>query len=309
MIRGRATLLIASLAAAGLFVGSGACLVAPGEVAVVRRAGRLVLPPWEPGLHWRLPFGIDRVDRVRALEVRQLTIGLSGPASTDFEPSTGEFMTGDLNILQVQATIQYRAADPAEYVLRAEKVEPLLASAAEAALTRAVAFRSVDAVLRTERQTVAQDVERDLQSTAKAHRLGVAILEVNLTDTRPPFEVQADFASAQSAESQRDRRINEAKSYAETTATVAQSKAQAILEAAHAAAKRRILTASAQAERFGALLAETQRAPSLTIRRIYIESLQALLDRVKAKIVLPPGDSVDLTVLGNQDAPAGIQGK
>jgi len=304
MIRVRAILLIAFLAAVVLFVGSGVCLVAPGEVVVVRRLGRLVDPSWGPGLHWRYPLGIDRVDRVLALEVRQLTIGLSAPASTDFEPSAGEFMTGDLNLLRVQATIQYRAANPADYVLRAEQLEPLLSRLAEAALTRAMAARSVDGVLRSERQAVAQDVERGLQSTSEAYHLGVAILGVNLTHTRPPGEVEADFAAAQSAESQRERRINEARSYAETTATTARSRAQAILEAAHAAAERRTLTTSAQAERFCVLLAEAQRARSLTIRRIYIESLQALLDRVKAKIVLPPGDSVDLTVLGSQDEPA-----
>jgi modulator of FtsH protease HflK len=185
----------------------------------------------------------------------------------------------------------------------------LLSRLAEAAVTRGLASRKVDGVLRSERQAVAEIVKRDLQSTSEAYRLGVAIVGVNLTDVRPPEEVEADFAAAQSAESQRDRRINEAKSYAEITATTARSRAQVILEAAHAAALRRKLTTSAQAERFGLLLAEAQRARSLTIRRIYIETLQALLDRVKGKIVLPPGDSVDLTVLGSPDSPTRMPGK
>jgi modulator of FtsH protease HflK len=309
MIRARAVIPIALLAAFVLLVASGVCLVAPGEVVVLRRLGRLVDPVWEPGLHWRFPLGIDRVDRVRSLEVRQLTIGLSGPASADFEPSAGEFMTGDLNLLRIQATVQYRVANPADYVLRVEQLEPLLSRLAEAAVTRGLASRKVDGVLRSERQAVAEIVKRDLQSTSEAYRLGVAIVGVNLTDVRPPEEVEADFAAAQSAESQRDRRINEAKSYAEITATTARSRAQVILEAAHAAALRRKLTTSAQAERFGLLLAEAQRARSLTIRRIYIETLQALLDRVKGKIVLPPGDSVDLTVLGSPDSPTRMPGK
>ncbi len=309
MIRIRLLVPIALLTAVVLFVGSGVCLVAPGEVVVVRRLGRLIDPAWGPGLHWRYPCGIDRIDRVLALEVRQLTIGLSGPASADFEPSAGEFMTGDLNLLRVQATVQYRAANPADYVLRAEPLEPFLIRLAEAALTRAMASRSVDGVLRSERQAVAQEVARDLQATSAAYQLGVAILGVNLTDTRPPLEVEADFAAAQSAESRREQRINEASTYAETKATTAKSQAQAILEAAHAAAKRRALTTSAQAERFCVLLAEAQRARSLTMRRIYIESLQALLGRVKGKIVLPPGDSVDLTVLGGQNEPARKPGK
>ena len=250
-----------------LFAGSGVCLVAPGEVVVVRRLGRLLDSPWEPGLHWRFPLGIDRLDRVRALEVRQLTIGLTGPASADFEPSAGEFMTGDLNLLRVQANVQYRAASPADYVLRAEHLEPLLASLAEAALTRTLSASSVDGILRSERQAVAVAVEREIRLMAATHHLGVAILGVNLTDARPPGEVEPDFAAAQSAESQRDRRVNEARSYAETTDTTARSQAQAILEAAHSAALRRKLTASARAERFLVLLAEARHARSLTMRQ------------------------------------------
>jgi membrane protease subunit HflK len=304
MIRARILLLIAVVAAAALLVASGLCSVAPSEAVVVRRLGRVLVPAWGPGLHWRWPLGIDRIDRVRALEVRQLTIGLRGPAPSDFEPAAGELVSGDLNMVLTQATIQYRVADPSDYVLRAEQREPLLYRLAEAALTRAIASRSVDGVLRCERQAVAQDAERVLRSRVEALHLGVAILGVNLTDARPPVEVEAEFAAAQSAESQRDRRINEAKSYAETTATTALSQAHAIGEAASADAKRRTLTATAQAEAFQVLLAEAQRAPSVTIRRIYIESLQTLLDRVKSKIVLPPGDSVDVTVVGSQDAPA-----
>jgi membrane protease subunit HflK len=292
------------LAIAALVVGSGVCLVPPGEVVVVRRMGRVLDPPWGPGLHWRYPLGIDRIDRVLALEVRQLTIGLAGAGTADSEPSAGEFMTGDLNLLRMQATVQFRVAKPVDYVLRVEQVEPLLSGLAEAALTRALACRSVDGVLRSQRQVIAQDVERDLQKTSEACRLGVTILGVSLTDARPPGEVEADFAMAQSAESQRDRRINEARSYAETTATTAQSQAEKILESARAAATRRTLTASAEAEHFKALLAEAQRSRSLTIRRIYIESLQELLNQVKGKIVLPPGDSVDLTVFGIQNEPA-----
>jgi membrane protease subunit HflK len=233
-----------------------------------------------------------------------LTIGLSGDDSSEFDPSAGEFMTGDLNLLRMQTAIQYRVADPVKFVLRAEQVEPLLSRLGEAALTRALGFRSVDGVLRSERQAIARDVERELQKATSNCQLGVAILGVNLTDARPPGEVAADFAAAQSAESHRDRRINEARSYAETTGTTARSQAQKSIEAAHAAATRRTLTAKAQAQHFNSLLAEALRARDLTIRRIYIESIQALLDRVKNKVVLPSSDSIDVTVLGTNEEPA-----
>jgi membrane protease subunit HflK len=287
-----------------LFAATGWCVVAPGEVVVVRHWGRVIEPPWGPGLHWRYPLGIDQLARVRNDSVRQLTIGLAGPAGPSDEPGAGEIITGDLNLLKIQATVQYRVANPAQYMLSALKVEPLLSKSADSGLARALAERGVDAVLRSERQAIARDAARDLQTFSDHYLLGVTILGVSLTDARPPAEVEADFAAAQAAESERDRRINDAKNYEDTTATAAQSAAEAKLEAAHAAADRRTLTARAEAERFTVLLAEAQRSRSLTMRRIYIETLQSLLDRVQNKLILPPGGDIDLTLLGVKDQSA-----
>jgi membrane protease subunit HflK len=275
--------------------------VAPGEVVVVRRLGRLIEPPWNPGLHWRFPLGVDRLDRVAALAVRQFQLGQDGPADANREPSSGELLTGDLNFLRVQATVQYRVRDPANFVLRAERVEPILIRAAEAAIAAALSHRGVDAVLRVERQQVADLAQRDLQLAADRLALGVTILGVSLIDTRPPAEVAADFAAAQAAESERDRRTNDAWTYMEVQATTAASEGRAAIDAGRAAAERALVSARAEAQHFLALFAAAQRSRSLTVRRLYIESIQALLDRVKRKLILPPGESIDLTVLGLPD--------
>jgi modulator of FtsH protease HflK len=295
-----ATLGIVLSVAAALVAATGFCMVAPGETVVVRRFGRLVEPSWSAGLHWRFPPGIDRLDRVRSDAVRQLTIGSAGESGSnpDFEPSTGEAMTGDLNLLRIQVTVQYRVARPVDYVLHSDDAEPLLLRSAESSVSRALAVRGVDAVLRSDRQAIALDIDRDLQEISDRYQLGVTILGASLTDARPPSEVEADFAAAQSAESQRDRRINEANSYNETTTALAQSKGRAMLEIAHGSAERRILTVRAQAQRFNVLQAEAEQSRSLTMRRLYIETLQGLLAGVKSKLVLPPGDAIDLTVLG-----------
>jgi membrane protease subunit HflK len=293
------TLLLVATGAVVAVVGTmGWFVVAPGEVVLVRRLGRLVGPPWGPGLHWRFPLGIDQIDRVRSDAVRQITVGLAEAAAPDVEPSAGEVLTGDLNLLRFQATVQYRVAGPVEYALRAEKVEPLVARAAEASVTRALAVRGVDAVLRTDRQAIAREVERELQSITDRYQSGVSILGVSLTDARPPNEVVAAFASAQSAESERDRRVNEALGYDETTTTAARAAAIAKRDAAYADAQRTILLAHADAQRFHLLRAEVESARSLTERRLYIETVQSLLSGVKRRIVLPHGENIDLTVLG-----------
>jgi membrane protease subunit HflK len=281
-----------------LALASGLCMVAPGEVAVVRRFGRLIEPPWGPGLHWGLPLGIDRLDRVRSDAVRQFTIGHSGPAAVDQEPSSGEVLTGDLNLVQIQATVQYRVANPADYLLRIEQVEPLLVRTAEASLSRSLGHRGIDAVLRSERRRIAEEAQADIQAAVDRLPLGVTILGVSLTDSRPPVEVAAEFAAAQSAESLRDRRINDATTDAAVKLTAASARARSMLDAAHADSERMIQHDRAEAQRFLALATEAGRSRGLTIRRLYIESLQSLLDRVKRKFIMPDGDTPDLTVLG-----------
>lgn len=295
------TRIVAGLALVLVLVGivaSGFVSVAPGEVAVVRRLGRVVGPPWGPGLHWRLPLGIDRVDRIATDAVRRITVGQAAPASADREPSAGEFLTGDLNLLRVEATLQYRVSDPIAVAIQGERADELLPSAAEAALSRALGRRGIDAALRSDRLRIAQETREDLQAIADSHDLGLRILGVSLTDARPPSEVAADFAEAQAAESRRDDRIQVARAHEAVQHATATALGGAIRESARAEAGRTLLAARAEADRFLVLLAEANKAPDLTLRRIYIESIQAMLAKVRRKLVLPPGQVPDLTVLG-----------
>jgi membrane protease subunit HflK len=283
---------------AGLIVATGLCRVAPGEVVVVRRLGRPLDQPWGPGLHWHMPLGIDRLDRVQSDAVRQFTVGQAGPAGVEQEPSEGEGLTGDLNLVRIQASVQYRVASPRDYVLRSEQVEGLLIRTTEASVSRALARRGVDPVLRSDRRRIADEVEAEVQSASDSLSLGVKVLGVSLTDVRPPLEVAADFAAAQSAESLRDQRINQAKTYEAVELTAADARGRAIRESAHADAEKSVLRAQADARRFLALLAEVARSRQLTMSRLYVESLQSLLDRVKRKLILPAGDATDITVIG-----------
>jgi membrane protease subunit HflK len=284
-----------------LLAASGLHAVRPGEQVVVRRFGRVVEPAWGPGLHWGLPPGINRYDRVRTDEVRRLNVGLADAPEDGADPSAGEFLTGDLNLVRIQAVIQYRVDRPAEFLVRGAGTEDLLGRLAEASLSGSLARRGIDPVLRGDRPRIAGEVERALKDAIEHHRLGLAILGVSLTEARPPGEVAADFVAAQSAESRRDRRVNEARTYAETTATAAKAASHAQLDAARAAAHRQVVESRAQVQRFLALAAEARRSRALTIQRIYLDSMKSLLNQVRRKVVLPPGDAVDLTVLGIEE--------
>jgi modulator of FtsH protease HflK len=279
-------------------VATGWVEVAPGEVVVVRRLGRVVPAPWTPGPHLGWPFGLERRVRVRTDEVRRLQVGLAGIAGPDVEPGSGEYMTGDLNLLRARSVVQYRVSDPVAFVTRSEAIEPILVRLSESSLARALARRGIDAALRLDRATIALDVASDLARSIADDRLGVTILGVSLTDARPPGEVAPDFAAAQAAQSERDRRVNEAKSYAATTLTAARSEARARIEHAHGQADRVVLIARSKADRFLALQAEAGRSRALTVRRLYLDALRDLWPRVKRKLVLTPDEPVDLSILG-----------
>ena len=286
------------LAALGYAV-SGWVVVAPGELAVVRRFGRLTARPWGPGLHMGAPRGIDRLTRVRTDEVRRLRVGLATTLDARDDPGAGEFLTGDLNLLRAEATVQYRVDDPAAFTLRTGDVEPILHRLAEASLSRALARQGIDATLRDGRVTAARQTASALDLAARRYGLGVEVLGVSLTDARPPTEVAADFAAAQSALSDHDRRVNEAHTYAAKAAVESKAVAQARIERAKGQADRKLTLARSRAGRFLALLAEAAKDRRRTVRRLYLEALRDLWPRVGRKLVLTPDEPVDLSVIGS----------
>ena len=280
------------------WAATGWKVVAPGEVVVVRRLGRILPTPWAPGPHLGWPLGLDRTTRVRTDEVRRLAIGLAGAPGPDDEPGAGEYLTGDLNLLRARGIVQYRVGDPVAFTLRAAEIEPLLTRLAEASLSRSLSRRGIDDALRNGRAEVARDVESDLARAVGSYRLGVDVLGVSLTDAAPPSEVAPDFAAAQSARSERDRRINEAKTYAATLLPASQATARATTEQARARSDRAVALARARAGRFLAMLVEVDRSRSLTVRRTYLDALRELMPRVRRKLVLTPDEPVDLSVIG-----------
>jgi membrane protease subunit HflK len=276
---------------------TGLVVVAPGEVVVVRRFGRVLREPWSAGPHLGWPGGIDRRTRVRIDEVRRIEIGRAAAPGADEEPGTGEFLTADRNILRARAVVQYRVDDPVRFVLAGE-IEPALARLAESGLAAALAGVPIDAALGPGRAEVARQAAARIARGAERLGLGVAVLGVSLTDARPPAEVEPDFAAAQSARSERDRRIVDARASATTLRTAAEAESRARLDAAHADATRSVRLALARAERFLALLAEANGARRLTVGRLYRDTLRDLLPRVRRKVLLTPEEPVDLSLFG-----------
>jgi membrane protease subunit HflK len=276
---------------------SGWRTVEPGEVVVVRRWGRVLPATWGPGPHWSWPLGIDRLSRLRIDEVRRLELGridLDGPLDA---PGSGEFLTGDRNIVRARGVVQYRVSDPVAYVVRSADLEELLTRVAEASLARALASRPIDAALRDGRAELARDVQESLGRSLDSLGLGITILGVNLTDARPPIEVEPAFAEAQSAQSERDQKIHEARSLGGRLQPAARASAEGLLDASKIDANRKVALARAEADRFTRLLAEAVRSRSLTVRTLYRDTLRYLLPKVRRKVLLTPDEPVDLGII------------
>ncbi len=276
---------------------SGLVVVDTGEVMVVQRLGKALATPLRPGLHWSLPLGLDRLDRVRTDEIQRLVLGGAGIPDAAEAPGLGEFLTGDLNLAGVEAIVQYRVADPTAFVLFGERVQEFLKEAAAARLSQALASRTIDEALGDERLAIATELLNVLSGDLDKARVGLEILDVSLADVQPPWEVAPAFDEAQSARSQADQRLEEAKGYQTRTLAVAHAEAQTRLDRAEAASHRAVTLAKAEADRFQALRQSLSGHRALAIRRLHETTIRERLAEVGQTILLTPNEPIDLSII------------
>jgi membrane protease subunit HflK len=287
-----------------IYLASGTSIIQPDEVGIVRRFGAVLRENWEPGLHWGLPWGIDRVDRIKINQTRTISIGASGPAQAPLlrapDPAADDFLTGDLNLVTAAALVQYRVRDPFVYLFRSRDLELSLAALSESALTRVFAGRSVDELLTTGRSEVAAGLTRVIQALADQDRLGVSIVAVRLGRVVPPAAVAPAFADAARARSDRRQAIIRAQEYRDRTQSDARSQAREIADAAAGRFDRIVQPARGEAARFTQVLAEARMAPSAFRHRHFLETIGELVPRFRRMVVVPSGQDLDVTLFGDE---------
>ncbi len=276
---------------------TGLHFVQPDEQLVVRRFGRLLDAPLEPGAHFGLPWGLDRVDRFKPREVKRVTVGPLNLGGEAVGADRSQFLTGDRNLVIVRATVQYTIDNPADYLFRATGADRLVASAGEAALSLALAGVGVDQAMTLGKRQLGISVRSRLQELVDDYRLGVAIRSVDVGGVEPPPEVAEAFDNVISALREREREVNLARGYADRTLAEARADAQRSLDQSRAYSDRQVLQAQGDAERFLNLLAEYQRFPELTANRMYLETIAETLPRFRAKLIIDSGAPLDLSIL------------
>jgi membrane protease subunit HflK len=287
------------------YAATGLTIVRQDEVGVVRRCGAVLAEPWGPGLHWGFPWGIDRIDRVQTGQTRVLTIGArdneGAPLTAAPNPETDDFLTGDLNVVTARAIVQYRVSDPVKYLFTARSCDRILKAAAESALTRALTGNGVDDVLTTGRGEIAEATRRAIQEQADGHALGVSIRAVRLGRVAPPTPVAPAFADAARARSDRRQVITRAEEYRDRAQADARGRAREIADQAAGRYDSLVQNARGEADRFTLVLAESKKNAEATRRRLYLETLAELFPRFRRKVIVAPGEELDLGLFAEEE--------
>ncbi len=289
-------------AAVAVWAVLGLYFVPTEEQAVLTTFGAIADDQVTPGVGWHWPWPVGEVHKLKVRELKRAFIGgeLADEANAlPADPLLSQFLSGDQNILNVRAVVQYSIAEPASYLFRASNPDLAVANAVEAALERQVSTRAVDDVLTTEKIAIQEAVRSTAQDLVDRHGLGVAISTVNIRSVAPPPEAADAFRDVASARADSARIVNEAEGYANDVLPRARGQAQQMLLASQGYRERRIQEARGDAARFDRLAVEYRRNPDVTRSRLLLEAMEEILPRLK-KTIVDEGGNLDLNLVRRQ---------
>ena len=272
-------------------VWSSIYTVPSDSVAVVQRFGKY-LKEVNPGLHFKLPFGVDvatilPVKRQLKQEFGFSTPGATNPWQNSREPDREtQMVTGDLNAALVEWVVQYRISDPEHFLFNVREPHETLRAVSESVMREVVGDRTVDEVITVGRQEIEIEALARMQALATRYEMGVSIDQVQLKNINPPGPVQASFNEVNQAQQEKERLINEARRGYNKVIPLAEGEKDQRIREAEGYRLKRINEAEGDVARFNAVLAEYLKAPEVTRRRIYLETLQAVMPVLRSKVIV-----------------------
>lgn len=263
------------------------------SVAVLQRFGKYThdVPP---GLHLKFPLGIDSATIVPVKRQLKQEFGFATPGATDpYQTPRAQdrnretqMVTGDLNAALVEWVVQYRIAAPFKFLFEVREPSETLRYVSGSVMREVVGDRTVDEVITVGRQDIESEALIKMQELSTKYAMGISIDQVQLKNINPPKPVQESFNEVNQAQQEKEKLINEARrDYNKVIPLALGEKDQRIREADGYRLKR-INEAEGDAARFNALYAEYIKAPEVTERRIYIETMQAVLPGIRSKIII-----------------------
>jgi HflK protein len=294
----------AAYTAIALAVLSGFYTLRPDEIGVIERFGRKVLPYREPGLHYQLPWPIERLTRIQARRIRVVEMGFrSTTATPEAEPAAYEWnvqhrsgrfqkkpeeslmLAGDQNMMEVNAVVHYRISRPDDFLFGQLDGDATVRTASEGALAAVAGTTSLDDILTSGRRQIEVRMKAEIQSRLDRYHAGAAVLHVQLLDVHPSLEVVDAFRDVSGAYEEKNRLVNEAEAYRNQQVALARGNAKAALAAAEGYSLGRKNRSEGDASRFTEFESAYRANAGLNDTRLYLETMEQVLPGRKKMIV------------------------
>jgi len=251
--------------------------ISPEEIGAILRFGKFVRTT-DPGLHFKLPLGIERLTKVPVQRQLKMEFGFrtTRPGVRTEYRTTPEtvresvMLTGDLNVVVMEWIVQYKIKDPYNYLFKIRDVESTFRYMNEAVVRKAVGDNAVDEVLTIGRARIANDAKEELQTLCDLYEIGIEVNQLIFQDVNPPDPVKPSFNEVNEALQEKER---------------ARGEAEQTIRAAEGYAAERINNAEGDANRFQAIYKEYARAPLVTRKRLYLEAIIDILPKISKKII------------------------
>ncbi len=291
--------LLALVIVVGIWISSGLYVVEQGEQGVELRFGEYTRTT-DAGLRWHIPFPVEEVLIVNVQKVNTVEVGYRvSERNRTITPVTREalMLTADENIIDIQFAVQYDIKDPKDLLFNvSDPIHLVVRQATESAVREIVGGSTMDFAITAGRAEIAQDTRTLLQEILDRYKTGVNVRAVEMQNAQPPAEVKAAFDDAVKAREDEERLKNEAEAYANDIIPRARGQAARILQEAQAYKESIVARAEGEASRFEQIYDEYRKAPQITRDRLYLESLEEVLNN-STKLIIDQQNSNNIIYL------------
>ncbi len=293
--------------AIGLFllivIGGAIYSIGPDELGVVQRFGKYAYTT-SPGLHIKFPLGVDKVTPIKVRRVFKEEFGvrtLRAGVKTQYSPrkyrEESLMLTGDLNILDVRWIVQFKVKDAIKLLFATRDPIENVRDISEVVMRRLVGDYRVDEVLTTKREEINDIAQIEMQKILDSYETGIQIVTVKLQDVNPPDEVKPAFNEVNEAKQEKERMINQAWKAYNKVIPRARGEAEKTIREAEGYQLDKVNRAKGEAERFLDTWAEYKKAPEISRKRLYLDTMAEILPKIKAKYIIDPDQSSILPLL------------
>ncbi len=266
------------------WLASGFFTVATNERGVVVRFGEFDRVD-NPGIHYALPWPIERVYTPGTTDVKRIEVGFKTRGKLSSDPRRSDTLSGDENILKVMMIAQYKIRAPVAYLFEAEEPDWLVERAVECAVNQQIASLAVDDVLTTAKSQIQVEAIAAAQAWLDQYDSGITLLGGSLQQVVPPVPVMDAFKEVTDAKKDSDRAKDEARGYANRVIPQARGEAQRIVSRAEGSNASRVNQARGEASRFESILAEYRKATAITRTRLFVETMQQVFAQAKTVVL------------------------